>query len=46
MVIVPGFSTISDAKAIAHKMKREIDGCRDCFIATPDKPTVVVEKVD
>jgi len=43
VVVVPGFSTISATKAIAKKMKREIDECRDCFIATLDKPTVSVD---
>jgi len=42
VVVVSGFSSISDANAIVGKLKREINSCRDCFVATLDKPTVQI----
>ncbi len=45
VVVVPGFSTISAAKAVAKKMKKDIDECSDCYIATLHKPTVSVDKL-
>ena len=51
VVIIPVSSTISVARAITNKLRREVDACRevfiatiDCFIATAEKPIVPADK--